>query len=92
MCGTETHASFVERPRRRDASSWCGNRHPLYPDHKFKADPIIGSWLKGRDRSKVILSTKVTPVTPTRFADRSVRVPSLLPGLHRAFWSSCLLV
>ncbi|CAN0012645.1 unnamed protein product [Ascophyllum nodosum] len=33
--------------------------HPLIEEHKFKADPIIGSWLKGRDRSKVILCTKV---------------------------------
>eukprot|EP00752_Nemacystus_decipiens_P007229 g6470.t1 len=33
--------------------------HPIIPEHAHKADPIIGSWLKGRDRSKVILCTKV---------------------------------
>ncbi|CAM9958690.1 unnamed protein product [Ectocarpus sp. 4 AP-2014] len=33
--------------------------HPILPEHAHKADPIIGSWLKGRDRSKVILCTKV---------------------------------
>ena len=37
-------------------------RHPLIPEHKHKADPIVGSWLKGRDRSKVILCTKVLDV------------------------------
>lgn len=41
------------------------HRHPIIPEHAHKADPIIGSWLKGRDRSKVILCTKVRHSTAT---------------------------
>ncbi len=33
---------------------------PMSPDRFGAADEIVGSWLKGRDRSKLIIATKVS--------------------------------
>ncbi len=33
---------------------------PMSPDRFGAADKIVGSWLKGRDRSSLIIATKVS--------------------------------